>query len=218
MNIKNELILLKNDYDNYEKTHKLFIEISKNIQKLDGENREFENRLEKINEHNKKLEKVNYLFSDKGIRKNLIKDIVTPLNDYIKKYSEKLDVNYRVEIDDEFNAIIYDMGINKISPETLSTGEGKKINLAISLSYLELIKNKKNNSNILFLDEIFANIDSININKLLLTLKDFADKYKTNIIIIVQDYTISDDSIFDRIIKVDKNIFTMITEIKKTYK
>jgi len=202
---------LKKEYDNYNINNKAVIEITNNIKKLEDENIKLSSIVDEINNKNEKYIKLNEIFSMNGIRKSIIENVVKPINKYLTSYLEELESSFRVEINDEFDAEIYERYVNKIHPESLSTGENKKINIALSLSYLEIIR-KIRKSNILFLDEIFANVDSENIDILLKTLKKFATKYNINIIVIAQDHSPFNIGLFDRIITIDKNTFSMINE------
>ena len=71
-------------------------------------------------------------------------------------------------------------------------------------------------SNIMFLDEIFDGVDVNNINLTLNVLRDIAIEHKINIIIVNHGMEqIVDVSIFDKIIKVKKDIFSNIEIIDK---
>jgi len=202
---------LKKEYDDYNINNKAIIEISNNIKRLKDDNLRLSTIVDEINSKNDKYVKLNKIFSMDGIRKSIIQNVVKPINKYLTSYLEELNSSFRVEINDEFDAEIYERYVNKIHPESLSTGENKKINMALSLSYLEIIR-KIRKSNILFLDEIFANVDSENIDLLLKTLQKFAYRYNINIIVIAQDHSPFNISLFDRIITIEKNTFSMINE------
>jgi DNA repair exonuclease SbcCD ATPase subunit len=207
--LKNKLIELKKDYLNYEKNNKIISEINNNIIKLNNKNEELNKLLLDIKNKNNKYEQIIKLFSSDGIRKFIISDLIKPLNVHLIKYLNELNSIFKVEIDNNFNASVYDNFNKKIHPETLSSGESKKINIALALSYIEIIR-KKNKSNILFLDELFANIDSENISLLLKILKTFSINNNINIIIIVQDYYPINETLFDRIITIEKNMFSIL--------
>jgi hypothetical protein len=53
----------------------------------------------------------------------------------------------------------------QISPESLSSGQRKKMNLIVLLAFIEIIKMKHTTMNVMFLDEIFS--------KVLIHLPDF---------------------------------------------
>ncbi len=204
-----DLKLLKGEYDSYDKNNIAIKELYDNIKKLEESNIQLKETIKKIESDNEKYSNLNEIFSLTGIRKNIIKNIVDPINDYLSNYLDEMDSEYRVVLNDEFDADIYERFINKIHPESLSSGETRKINIAIALSYLEIIRKMRKN-NLLFLDEVFANIDSDNIDILLRILKKFSRKYNINIVIV--NHSPVDTNLFDRIIKIDKKIFSMIDE------
>jgi DNA repair exonuclease SbcCD ATPase subunit len=90
----------------------------------------------------------------------------------------------------------------QVSPDSLSTGEQKKMNLIVLLCILELIKLKHNNVNLLFLDEIFSSLDHASIYKVVDILKTFAKKYKMTVFAISHDPL--PEEYFDTKIKVEK--------------
>jgi len=204
-----ELKSLKNEFDNFNKNNVAIIEIEKNIKILEDKNDRLVYIVKDIKNKNDKYKKLNNIFSTTGIRKSIIENVVIPINKYLSNYLKDLESSFRVEINNEFDAEIYERYVNKINTETISTGENKKINMALSLSYLEIIR-KIRKSNILFLDEIFANVDSENINLLLKTLKKFAYKYNINVIVISQEHSPFDITLFDKLIRIDKSTFSMI--------
>lgn len=210
-NMKSDLKDLKDKYNNHNINNNAISEIEKNIKLLEDKNKELNKISNNIRLNNDKYKKLNDIFSLNGIRKNIINNTIKPLNNYLSSYLKELESDFRVEINNEFDAEIYERHINKIHPESLSSGESRKINMALALSYLEIIRKVKN-SNILFLDEIFANIDSENIDILLKILKKFSLKYGINIIVIAQDHSPFNMKYFDRIITIQKNTFSMIKD------
>lgn len=95
--------------------------------------------------------------------------------------------------------------------DTLSTGENKVINVCILVAYLRLIRTKTS-VNVLFLDEVFSSIDIDNISHILTLLKSFSQEYNINIFVV--HHAILNEEMFDRIIKIDKNVFSTIEEIE----
>jgi DNA repair exonuclease SbcCD ATPase subunit len=149
------------------------------------------------------------IFSEDGVKKTIISNIIKPINHFISENVKKMSLPFQVQLDETFTAQIKHLG-ETIEQDSLSTGENKKISLAILVSYLELIRNKKF-INILFLDEVFASIDSDGIENMLLLLKDFANNYKVNIFVV--HHAIMNQEYFDRIIRIEKEVFSKITEI-----
>lgn len=150
------------------------------------------------------------LFSNDGIKKSIISKIVVPINYYINENMEQLGLDFRIKLDDEFNA---DITINNMSidPETLSTGELKKSNIAILCAYLKLIRTKIH-INVLFLDEVFSSIDVDSIYTTLELFRNFATEYKINIFLV--HHAMLEISFFDKVWKIEKNITSNIIKIK----
>ena len=119
-------------------------------------------------------------------------------------------VAYTVVLDETFTAEIKHLN-EVIDHDTLSSGENKMINIIILIAYLKLIRTKKH-INILFLDEVFATIDVDNIQKILDLFKVFATEYKINIFLI--HHAVLNKESFDRIIHIEKEVFSYIKEEK----
>lgn len=191
-------------------------EIEKSILELEIKNLEYEKKITKLRENISLHEDLQKIFSDKGIRKSIIKNIVTPLNVYLKDILDELNSKYSVTLDEEFNVTIYERMINEVYGETMSVGETKKINIAIALSYLKLIL-KISKLNILFLDEIFSSMKPNNVELVINVLKKFVEEYKINIIIVDPEVYFTEKSdlgldYFDRIIKIKQKMNFSIIE------
>jgi DNA repair exonuclease SbcCD ATPase subunit len=126
------------------------------------------------------------ILSDNGMKRILMNQIVPILNKKILRTSKVLEFKFAFEFDVEFNPIITHLGM-QISPESLSTGEQKKMNLIVLLCIIELIKLKNNNVNLLFLDEIFSSLDVESIYRVVDLLKTFSKKYRMTIFVISHD-------------------------------
>jgi ABC-type Mn2+/Zn2+ transport system ATPase subunit len=100
-----------------------------------------------------------------------------------------------------------------VDHDTLSCGETKKINISILIAYLKLIRTKKH-INILFLDEIFSSIDIEGCEDILNLLKSFANDYNINIFVV--HHAILNQELFDRILNINKEVFTTINEYVTT--
>jgi ABC-type multidrug transport system ATPase subunit len=140
------------------------------------------------------------LFSNDGIKKSIISKIVVPINHYIGENMDMLGLDFKIRLDDEFNA---DISINNmlIEAETLSTGELKKSNIAILCAYLKLIRTKIH-VNVLFLDEVFSSIDVDSIYTTLELFRNFANEYKINIFLV--HHAMLEPSYFDKVWKIEK--------------
>lgn len=199
--IKNELINLKKTY--YQNIESLSIdEINKNILNTQNDNLKYEKVLDKINIKIEKYQKLIDILSEKGIRKGIINNVVDPINEHLNKYLIELESKYNVKLNDEFDAIIKERFTEDIHVESLSTGEARKINIAIALSYMEMVLNMNRKTNILFMDEVFASVDPDNIDLMLKVLRTFSKKNNINVIIV--NHSTFDTAKFDRVIEIEK--------------
>lgn len=154
----------------------------------------------------KELSKV---FGEDGVKKTIISSIIKPINHFINDNVKKMSLPFQVQLDETFTAQIKQFG-GVIEHDSLSTGETKKINISILIAYLKLIRTKKH-INILFLDEIFSSIDIEGCEDILNLLKSFANDYNINIFVV--HHAILNQEVFDRIIHINKDVFTTINEI-----
>ena len=126
------------------------------------------------------------ILSDNGMKRLLMSQIIPMLNRKILKTSKLLEFKFAFEFDLEFNPIITHLGI-QISPDSLSAGEQKKMNLIVLLCILELLKLKHHKVNLLFLDEVFSSLDVDSIYRVVDLLKTFSKKYNMTIFVISHD-------------------------------
>jgi DNA repair exonuclease SbcCD ATPase subunit len=217
-----------NDMTYYLKNCKLQIEKLQNKQlREDGkasENvQEFENAInelsekKKVSSNNSSLckdkelyyKELNRIFGEDGVKKSIIAGIIKPINFFINENIKKMGMHFEVSLDETFNAEIKHLG-SAIDSESLSTGEQKLTNICILTAYLMLIRTKKH-INILFLDEVFSSVDLENIQKILGLLKSFSNQYNVNIFVV--HHAVLNQEMFDRIIRVNKEVFSTIEEL-----
>lgn len=153
---------------------------------------------------------LNKIFGEEGVKKSIIAGIIKPINHFISENIKKMGLPFDVRLDETFTAGIKQLG-SIIDHDTLSTGETKKLNLCILVAYLKLIRTKKH-INILFLDEVFSSIDLEGIDSILALLKSFANEYNINIFVV--HHAILNQEMFDKILKINKEIFSSIEEVK----
>lgn len=152
---------------------------------------------------------LNKIFGEEGVKKSIISGIIKPINFFINENIKKMGMNFDVSLNETFTAEIKSL-TSTIDPESLSTGETKLINISILIAYLKLIKSKKS-LNILFLDEVFSSVDLDNIEKILGLLKSFANEYNINIFVV--HHALLNHENFDRILRINKDIFSTIEEV-----
>lgn len=152
---------------------------------------------------------LNRIFGEDGVKKSIISGIIKPINHFILENVKKMNLPFEVKLDETFTAEIKHLG-SVIEHDSLSCGETKKVNISILIAYLKLIRTKKH-FNILFLDEVFSSIDIEGIDSILILLKSFANDYNINIFVV--HHAILNQEMFDRILKINKEIFSSIEEV-----
>ena len=127
--------------------------------------------------------------SEKGIKQLAIKSILPSLNSEVQKMLLEMHLDFNVVFDEEWEAKISHLG-NEISVETLSAGEKNKTNFVVLMAVLRLMKMRFPAINILFLDEIFANIDAEGIYNVLKILKKNSTEMNLNTFVISHTHSI----------------------------
>lgn len=150
------------------------------------------------------------MWGENGIKRDIIETIIDPINESIKENISIIGSKYDIELDNNFDVKMTEWG-EEIDPDTLSTGEGKRVNLIIMLAYLKTISMKRG-TNLLILDELFAGIDLDGVDYTLKLLKKYANESNINIIIV--HHTDLNKSMFDRILKVKKIQYSFIEDEK----
>jgi DNA repair exonuclease SbcCD ATPase subunit len=148
---------------------------------------------DKINNYNEETQKINSeiqvlrivsdILNENGVKRVLLGRIIPSFNLEIKNILDKLGLNFKVNINDKFVTSITDLG-KDVPIDTLSTGQLKKIDIAIILTFIKILKTKFSNLNTLFLDEIFSSVDVEGRYGILTILKELSEKYNINIIVV----------------------------------
>jgi DNA repair exonuclease SbcCD ATPase subunit len=126
---------------------------------------------------------IDSILGEKGVKQMAIRTILPSLNSEIMDLLSRMSLGYRVLFDEEFNASIYHMGI-EVSPQTLSTGEMKKVDFVVLIAIMKLMKMKFSNINLLFLDELFSSVDPDGVYSILKILKSTCKELGLNIFVI----------------------------------
>ena len=135
----------------------------------------------------------------KTLRYNLLETLIPHINKSIQYFINKLDQSYKIKYDQEFKPHIFVEGFEKeINYNNLSTGQRKTLDLAVIFGVLQnIIANV--DFNILFLDELFSNMDIEARNTMLTLLKENLFDNKS---IFVINHAEMQDDFFNHKIKV----------------
>jgi DNA repair exonuclease SbcCD ATPase subunit len=205
---KKDIEILKSKQSTDDNSDKV-VEFEETINELKDKKVKSSNKLDISKEKSLYYKELNEILSEKGVKKSIIAGIVKPINHFISENIKEMRLPFEVVLDEQFNAEIKSLGV-PVEHDSLSTGETKKINIAILIAYLKLIRTKKH-INILFLDEVFASIDVDGIDSILSLLKSFANEYNINIFVV--HHAILSKDMFDRIINIEKDVFSSLNEL-----
>jgi len=148
------------------------------------------------------LKTLDDILGEKGVKQLAIKSVLPTLNSQIQDLLMDMGLSYRVNFDSEFDAILTHMGM-EISVSSLSTGEMKKVDFAVLVAIIRLLKIKYSGLNILFLDEIFSSVDPEGVQSILKILKSSSKDLGLNIFVI--NHAPMPHEIFDRYLDVKKD-------------
>lgn len=179
------------------------------VDELETQGKKSKEKLDSYKEKQLYQKELSKIFSESGVKKTIIRNILDPINHFISENLSKMNMRFEVILDDTFNATIKHLG-SEVNQESLSTGEKKKINIGILISYIMLIRTKRN-INVLFLDEVFASIDVQGIYDILELLRNFANDYNINIFLV--HHSILNTECFDRILRINNTVFSQIEEV-----
>ncbi len=189
--INNYIIQVKSTYNSYKKELEKLKEDSpkeyKSIQSIISNNTKNIQKREKEKEtYDKKykyLTILEELYSDAGIKKKILESYLPTLNKEIEYTLTELHFPYRLSFNNNFEPNIEHLGI-PINVETLSTGEKKRVDLAVLISIIRMLKRKYPNLNIFMLDEVLSSVDSDGIYDILGLLQKTAHEMMINIFVI----------------------------------
>lgn len=117
------------------------------------------------------------------IRAEILQSFIPALNLNILKYTQRLHLPYIVQFDSNFKCNIRLCGIDKDIPvSSLSTGQLKTVDMVIILGVLGTVIGS-NGINIMFLDELFSNLDAGLRNEMCQVLREIVSEDMTIFII-----------------------------------
>ena len=132
------------------------------------------------------------------VRMKILESFIPALNKNIMKYAQQLHQPYIVSFDNSFKCSVSLCGYNNDIPlSSLSTGQLKTVDMMIILGILGTVIGSAS-ANVIFLDELFSNLDGNLRNDMCSVLKNFITDGDTIFVISHQDL---DDRYFNGTIK-----------------
>ena len=142
-------------------------------------------------------ERLNSILSN-DVRTKILESFIPALNKNIMEYAQQLHQPYIVKFDNQFKCSVSLCGfVDDVPISSLSTGQLKTVDMMIILGVLGTIIGTAS-TNVIFLDELFSNLDGYLRNDMCSVLKKFLKPNDTMFIISHQDI---DDRWFDGAIK-----------------
>lgn len=121
------------------------------------------------------------------VRARILESFIPALNKNIMKYAQELHQPYIVSFDNSFKCSVSLCGYNENIPiSSLSTGQLKTVDMMIILGVLGTIIGS-NSANVIFLDELFSNLDGGLRNDMCSVLHNFISPNDTMFVISHQD-------------------------------
>ena len=126
-------------------------------------------KLKKLVEHQQFLLK---LLTDKNsfIRRTIISRTIPFLNKRLFYYTRELGLPHVIKFDDDMSCTVVQYG-RELDFGNLSSGEKKRVNLSLSLSFRDVLHHLHSHVNCLFVDEIDGGLDSLGVNNIFKLLK-----------------------------------------------
>lgn len=156
------------------------------IDKLKLEKEKYVKELDDYNADGLSLERLYSIISN-DVRSNILENFIPSLNSNIMKYAAQLHQPYIISFDRQFKCSVSLAGYNnEISISSLSTGQLKTVDMIIILGVLGTIIGSSS-ANIIFLDELFSNLDGNLRNDMCSVLQNFISENDTMFVISHQD-------------------------------
>ena len=137
----------------------------------------------KFDDEYKYLAILETLYSDTGVKKKILESYLPTLNKEIEFTLHELHFPYSLSFNSDFEPNLMQLGL-EISVDTLSTGEKKRVDLAVLISIIRMLKRKYPSLNIFMLDEVLSSIDGDGIYDIIGLLQSISKEMNINIFII----------------------------------
>lgn len=190
--------LKKLNYDDSKEFQSIRNIISKNSEKK----KQKEEEKESYDDNYKYLAILNDLYSDEGVKKKIMENYIPRLNKEIEYTLNELHFPYNLRFNNSFEPELQHLGID-INVKTLSTGEKKKVDLAVLVSIIRMLKRKFPNLNTFMLDEVLSSVDGDALYDIIDLLQKTSKEM--NIHIFIVSHTVLPVEYFDKKILVNKN-------------
>lgn len=147
------------------------------------------------------------LLKDTGIKTQIIEKYVPTINNILNHYLEQFGFPVSWHFDSSFNETIRSRYRDAFSYASFSNGERARLDVCIVLTFREIAKMKNSvSTNLMFLDEIGENMDSIGVERMMELLNNLPD---SNVLLVTHKQEIQ-ERVHHRVALKKVDGFTMI--------
>lgn len=182
------------------------------IDRTEESKRLLQESISESNEHMELLNVMESMYSVDGIKQTMMNNYIPTLNEEIAETLSALGFPYSLEFDSYFDAHLQDI-TGEIKPQSLSTGEHKKVDITVLCAILKMLKRKYPQLNLVCLDETVSSLDYESSTEVIKYLKDISKKMQLNIFIV--SHTSLDEDLFDTHLSVDKPYGFSVLDVLK---
>lgn len=131
---------------------------------------------EKVDAIRKKLEHQAFLLKllmskDSFLRRRIINKNIPFLNDRINNYTRQLGLPHIVKFDADMSCTVSEFG-RDLDAGNLSAGESKRVNIALSLAFRDVLHHLHAKTNLLLIDELDGQLDPAGIDSVVKIIKE----------------------------------------------
>lgn len=173
---------------------------------------------EQVNQAKDKIEKLNKLediFSDKGVKAQALNQVVPFLNDHLAKALDILtNGELRASITSQTTTKTgkvtnkIDLSVNtpkaKKTYQELSSGEKRRVGISLNIAFMEYLQTQIGGSNLIVLDELFDNLDQQGIDEVVELLSKISNNDMV-VLVISHNPDLKYNDSFDNIININDN-------------
>ena len=199
---QNEFIIESKSIENAESKTNEYASIQRIINETTISKVNLERSIEDANKRMNYLEVLETMYSNDGIKQQMMQNYLPTLNEEIKNTLIALSFPYSLEFDNNFDPHLECLG-EPIESQSLSTGEHKKVDLTVLCAILRMLKRKYPQINLVCLDETLSSLDYESSTDIITYLHEIASSMSLNIFIV--SHTQLDENLFDVRIHIDKN-------------
>lgn len=194
--IINGLLIKKNTPNQYDAIENIINKTKENRKKLEKECFSYKNKMDNI-------QYLENIYSQNGsVKQQIMNNYIPSLNEDIRNILINFSFPYMLEFDNNFNPHLYDMS-EEIDISTISTGEQKRLDLAVLCAMIKMIKNRFPQINMICLDETVSSIDPQTAEDIVAIIMDVAHTMNLNIFVV--SHVLLPENLFDEKIEVIKN-------------